>query len=234
MSQTPELPEAGGLFLRRALQNLPTHEPDSATWTRIEAQLAADEALARVVPRLPEHEPDELLWDNIAVRLDEAAPAAAPLIAGEPTKVRPLWPARTLRRAMTIAASGLLLVGVWWQQHPTEPTPAGPRETVAFSEEIVSEEIVAAPLSMPTPALDPLEQEGRSFIDAHCSSLPTVCQSGEFKSLRTQLTELESQEEQLRQDARRFGKSPELLRQQAQLITLKAATTRELIQLLIS
>ena len=230
MNQTPETPEAGGPNLQRALGNLPAHEPDPATWSRIEAQLAADEELARVVPTLPMHEPDEVLWDAIAARLDEAAPTAAPFVPAEPAKVRPLWPARTLRHVMAVAASVLILLGVWWQQRPVEPTTTGIRETLA-----VSEEEIATP--MPTSiavSVDPLEQEGRSFIDAHCTSLPTVCQSGEFKSLRTQLTELEAEEDQLRQDARRFGESPELLRQQAQLITMKATITRELVQLLIS
>lgn len=231
MSQTPELPEAGGHNLQRALNSLPTHEPDPATWSRIEGQLAADKALTGLVSALPTHEPDDILWDAIAASLDENAPATASPIPAEPAKVRPMWPALTLRRVMAIAASVLLLLGVWWQQRPgTEPVATtGLRETVAFSEEVVA--------TPPTSALalaDPLEQEGQSFIDAHCSSLPTVCQSREFKSLRTQLMELEAEEEQLRQDARRFGESPELLRQQAQLISLKATVTRELVQLLIS
>lgn len=232
MSPTPELPEAGGQNLQRALQNLPKYEPDPATWPQIEAQLAADAALKRVVPVLPAHEPDELLWDAIAARLEENAPAPASPLPVEPAKVRPMWPAHMLRRVMAVAASVLILLGVWWQQRPTtEPVAAsGLRETVAFSEEVL-----ATPLPSAVPvSADPLEQEGQSFIDAHCSSLPTVCQSGEFKSLRTQLTELEAEEEQLRQDARRFGESPELLRQQAKLITLKATVTRELVQLLIS
>jgi hypothetical protein len=133
---------------------------------------------------------------------------------------------------MAVAASVLILLGVWWQQRPTTVPVATSslRETVAFSEEVVTTPLPSAiPVSE-----DPLEQEGQLFIDAHCSSLPTVCQSGEFKSLRTQLTELEEEEEKLRQDARRFGESPELLRQQAQLISLKATITRELVQLLIS
>jgi len=227
MNQTPEAPEAGWPNLRRAIDSLPTHEPDPATWSLIEAQLTADAAVTRAVLALPQQEPDELLWDAIAARLDEQQ-SAAPEPA-QPAVVRPLWPARTLRRVMAIAASVLLLLGVWWQQRLTAPTAATPRETLAFSEEVV-----AAPLPVPAPALDPLEQEGQAFIDAHCSSLPTVCQSGEFRSLRTQLTELEEEEEQLRQDVRRFGESPELLRQQAKLITMKATVTRELVQLIIS
>ncbi|WP_324670947.1 anti-sigma factor [Hymenobacter sp. GOD-10R] len=228
MSQTPEQPEAGGLNLRRALNDLPTHEPDPATWSRIEAQLSAQAALTRAVATLPEHEPDAFVWDTIAARLDEQAQVVSLPSTAPAATVRSLWPPKVLRRTLAIAASVLLLVGLWWQQRPAQ-LATSPRETVA-----VTQEEVATPLSLPAPTPDPLEQQGRSFIDAHCSSLPTVCQSGEFRALRTQLTEVESQEKQLRRDARRFGESPDLLRQQAQLVTLKATITRELVQLLIS
>lgn len=129
----------------------------------------------------------------------------------------------------------LLVLGGWWGLRPATPPATALHETVAYSEEVVavaskSGAMAASPLA----ATDPLEQQGQAFIDAHCSSLPTVCQSGQFQTLRTQLTELETQEARLRLDARRFGASPELLREQTQLINLKAAVTRELVQLLIS
>jgi hypothetical protein len=100
-------------------------------------------------------------------------------------------------------------------------------ETLIFSEEI-------SPMPLPASAVDPLGQQGLSFIDSRCSAQPAVCQSGEFRTLRTQLRELETQEAQLQQAARRFGASPELLREQARLITLKATFTRQLVQLLLS
>ncbi|MBO2013116.1 hypothetical protein [Hymenobacter negativus] len=223
-----QLPETGASNLRRALNSLPAHEPDSATWARIEAQLAVDAALARAVPALPTHEPDDDLWANVAARLDAAeAPVVLADAPAPPTVLRQLWPTRTVRRMLAMAASVLLVLGVWWQLHPATSVPTVARETVTFSEEEDS-------LPLPAPAADPLEQQGLSFIDAHCSSQPAVCQSGEFRTLRTQLQELETQEVQLRQDTRRFGASPELLREQARLITLKASVTRELVQLLIS
>lgn len=228
MSQTPDLPETDGPSLRRALATLPAHEPDEATWTRIEAYLAADAALGRAIPELPLHEPDEALWGNIVAGL------AAPAVVAEPASppaatpvVRRLWPARAVRRALAVAASLLLLVGGWWQLHPRAAGPVVAQQALTFSEE-------EAALPLPAPATDLLEQQGRLFIEAHCSSQPAVCQSGEFRTLRTQLQELETQEARLRQDARRFGTSPELLREQARLITLKASMTRELVQLLIS
>jgi len=228
MSQTPDLPETDGPNLRRALANLPAYEPSEATWTRIEAQLAADAALGRTILELPLHMPDEELWGNIVAELD--APSVVPEPANLPAPapvVRRLWPARAVRRALAVAASLLLLVGGWWQLHPRAAGPVVAQQTLTFSEE-------EAALPVPAPAPDLLEQQGRLFIEAHCSSRPVVCQSGEFRTLHTQLQELETQEAQLRQDARRFGTSPELLREQARLITLKASVTRELVQLLIS
>jgi hypothetical protein len=228
MSPTPEPPETGGPNLLRALANLPAHEPDDATWAHIENQLAADTALGRAIPALPTHEPDEALWTTLVARLDAADVATTPMNApAAPVVVRRLWPARAVRSTLALAASVLLVLGIWWQVRPSASGPVVAQETLTFSEEETA-------LPLAAPATDLLDRQGLSFIDAHCSSQPTVCQSGEFRTLRTQLQELEAQEAQLRQDARRFGTSPELLREQTRLITLKASVTRELVQLLIS
>jgi len=227
MSQTSETPELDGANLRRALATLPTHEPDPTTWARLDAQLTADVALARALPTLPAHEPDEELWAAITARLDDVA--ATPVVSPTPPAAveRRLWPARTVRRAVAVAASLLLLLSAWWQLRPVAPMPAAAQETLTFGEE-------AGMPAIATPVPDPLEAQGLSFIDARCSAQPAVCQSGEFRTLRTQLQELETQEIQLRQAARRFGASPELLREQAHLVTLKATFTRQLVQLLLS
>lgn len=223
MSQFSETSGPGEPNLRRALQTLPTHEPDADTWAHIEAQLPADDALAHALATLPTHEPEADLWDAIATRLPTAAPQAPPV-------GRPMWPARPKYRALALAASLLLLLGVgWWQLRPAVPARAVARETLTFSEEAGE-----LPTLVPGAATDPLEAQGLSFIDSHCSLQPAVCQSGEFRSLRTQLRELESQEAQLHRDARRFGSSPELRREQARLVALKAAFTRQLVHLLIS
>lgn len=242
-------PEAGASNLRRAIGQLPAHEPDPATWPRVAARLHADAALARAIPALPAHAPDDALWLAIAARLDapeirpaetdaaEAFAKSPPLAPSAPAVVRPLQPAwwpRVARRSLALAASVLLVLGLWWQLRPARPAAtAGPHETLAYSEEIAPEASGAAPLST-APAFDPLEQQGLAFIDAHCTSQPVRCGSDEFRSLRRQLTELGAQQTQLVQDARRFGESPELRREQARLITLQARLTRELVHLIIT
>ena len=228
MSPTPNHSEAGRLNLQRALSQLPTHAPADELWPRIADELAAAEVLARALPALPVHEPADALWDAIAAQLDDAA---APTLTIRPDLSKPVGrPQRAAYRVVAgLAAAVLLLVG-WWQWPQTAPA-AAPRETITYSEEVVAEPAETQP--MPA-AFDPLDRQGVAFIDAHCTSLPTVCQSDEFRELRTQLTELETEEQRLRQDVRRFGTTPELVRHQVQVTTLKATVTRELIQLLIS
>ena len=108
MNQTPDLPEEGYQNLRRALNELPVHEPAPSTWPRIEAQLGAEEAIHRTLPQLPVHTPDDAVWAAIAGRLDQLQEEAAPTA---PRVVRPMWPAKQLRLVASIAAARLRRVG---------------------------------------------------------------------------------------------------------------------------
>ena len=233
MSHSPESSEPGHDNLRRAAANLPAHEPDATTWPRIVAQLATEQVIASAVQRLPEHEPADELWDNILGRLEASdAPMLVAADAKRPT-TRTLRPA-AVWRAVGIAAAVLILLGIWWLRPVTAtdgPVITASRETVTISEEVVAP---PSPTRLVSYKLDPLDQEGEDFIDAHCASLPNVCHSKEFRALRTQLDELQAQEHRLQQATRRFGESPELVRQQAELTTMRATVTRELVQLIIS
>ncbi|WP_035565189.1 hypothetical protein [Hymenobacter sp. IS2118] len=250
MSNLPELPESGRPNLCRALAALPNHEPDFELWPLIMNQLDAENGIQPAWPALPAHAPDDALWNAIAARLD--APATMDRIKNEElkiknltvdssfliplktvhraekrAKVRTLWPAS--RRLLALAASLLLLVGLVWWQRPA-PVPGGLRDTVAYSQEILAEPVPGPAF----PAPDPLEAEGRAFIDGKCSTLPAVCQSSEFQLLRDQLDELETEEAGLLRDTQRYGNRPEIVRHQVRVTARKATVTRELIRLLIS
>ncbi|NML66526.1 hypothetical protein HHL22_15060 [Hymenobacter sp. RP-2-7] len=210
-------PDAGAPHLRRAVGELPTHEPDASTWDAIAARLTGEQALARALPQLPTYEPAPDTWEHLAARLDQLA---AP---------KPRWRLRPRRRwaavSLGLAASLLLLLTVgrgWWRQAAAPFSP------------VVATVPPALPALPPPPAADPLEAEGEQFIDAHCSSLPQVCQSGEFQQLRAQLTALQQQERRLRTQTQQRGANPHLVQQQVQVTIRKATVTRELIHLLIS
>jgi hypothetical protein len=227
MSQPSDPTEAGRLQLQRALGQLPTHQPDEDLWPRIAHQLAADEAVVRAVPRLPTHQPDEDLWERIAGQLDQPA-ALATASSPAPTRTinRTLWPA--YRVAAGMAAAVLLLLATWRQA----PMPTSTlHETVSVEQDVLP--IPAVPAEAASMA-DPLAQDGLRFIEAQCSAQPAVCQSTDFQSLRTQLAELEAEEQRLAQAIHRLGASPDMVQHQVQVTTLKATVTRDLIQLLIS
>jgi len=233
MRQPFDSAEAGRPALRRALDHLPTHEPDAALWPCIAGQLRAEAAVSRAVPELPAHEPGAELWDRIVARLDQPAtvmPAALPAKA----PVRRLQPAYRLapryRVAVGMAATVLLALAIW-QLRPAFPAATSRHDTLAYGQETVAGPAVAWAGPNVT---DPLDQRGLAFIDARCSALPTVCQSANFQQLRAQLAELEATEQRLRQAERRLGATPEVVRGQVQVTTLKATVTRELIHLLIS
>ncbi|MDO7876185.1 hypothetical protein Q5H93_15680 [Hymenobacter sp. ASUV-10] len=224
MSQPPDLPEAGRPHLQRALAQLPLHEPDATLWPRITRQLDAEAAPAQALPPLPLHEPDDDLWLRIAAQLD--AETALPTPAPAPI-TRRLWPA--YRVAAGLAAAVLLVFAIW----QVKPAPTTLRDTISYHQEVVPAPAEAFP-APPAPAADPLAQQSRRFIDAQCSALPAVCQSADFQHLRAQLTELDAEEQRLQQAIHRLGPSPDMLRHQVQVATLKATLTRDLIQLLIS
>lgn len=247
MNSEPEndsFTEPGAASLRRALGQLPPHEPAPDTWARIEAQLAADAALPRLVAELPTHEPEADLWASIAGRLDAAEATTQPRTLGLPPAAASRyagWLApRSARRALALAASLVLLVlagAGWWHHRPAAPAtlarvaPTSPHETLTVSEENVE---ATLPATLPAPPPDALESQGLAFIQKGCSRQPAVCGSAEFQSLNTQLTELQAQQQELQQASRRFGSSPELAREQARLVNLQAAVTRQLVNLLIT
>jgi hypothetical protein len=214
-------PEGDELPLHRAVRALPTHEPAADSWARIAAQLAGEQAIAQALPHLPSHEPAADTWAQVAARLDQQA-APAPM-------VRPLW-RRAWPASLSLAATILLLlavgVGQGWFQRPAEV----PRLAAAPPAWVPVPVAALPPASLP----NPLEAQGEAFIDAHCTSLPVVCQSGEFQALRAQLTELQRQEQRLRAQSQRLGATPQLVRRQVQVTIRKATVTRELIHLLIS
>jgi len=217
--------EAGRAHLARALGELPTAEPAADTWAAIASQLTADQAIARALPQLPTHEPADDTWLHVAARLNQLATPARLAPLPQPPRRRRTW-------QLSLAASVLLLlaVGLAWLARPAHAPLATATPPPAVAPVAV---LPALPALLPASSTEPLDDQGEAFIEAHCSSLPQVCQSGEFQQLRAQLTALQQQEQQLRAQTQR-GASPQLEQQQVQVTIRKATVTRELIHLLIT
>lgn len=222
----------------QALPELPAHEPDDDLWAvivgRLDREAPAALTLAPAEPEAP------VVPLHVAPAATPVADAPAAGLA-PPARLRRLGPTRAWHWAASTAAAVLIMTLVWWPRtQPGEPAvataqpaaPAAAQETISYGEEVLPAEQAAK--FNPAASFDPLQAQGLAFIDEHCTSLPTVCQSAEFQELRTELSELEAEEQRLRQAARRFGSTPQLEQDRARVTTQKATVTRELIQLLIS
>ncbi|GAB3831586.1 hypothetical protein [Hymenobacter jeollabukensis] len=228
----------------RALPELPAHEPDDDLWAVIVGRLDHEAAAPAPFSLHPAAEAEaDIVPLHAAPAAEMPAEPAAPL---QQPGVTHRWLTQPWHWATTAAAAVLVLAVVWWQRplpvaapaavarvSTAAPEPAAATETISYGEEVLPTDQAATATFVGT-AFDPLQAQGVAFIDAHCTSLPTVCQTTEFQELRTELAELEAEEQRLQKDAKRFGTSPELEQNQARVTTQKATVTRELIQLLIS
>jgi hypothetical protein len=212
---TPDA-EGGRQHLGRAIRQLPSPEPSPNGWSTLAARLAGEQALAQAIAHLPSHKPAANTWLHLADRLDQLA---APVPLRQPRQWQRPW-------RLSLAATVLLLLvagRAWLRQPIGVSAPA-----------IVETPPLGVPALPPLPTAKPLEAEGEAFIEAHCTSLPQVCESGEFQQLRAQLTALQRQEQLLRIQTQQRGATPQLVRQQVRVTILKATVTRELIHLLTS
>lgn len=79
-----------------------------------------------------------------------------------------------------------------------------------------------------------LDLETLSFIHENCEKDIHVCQTPEFKELKSQLDEASSEIENLNDMISRYGDSPELVKSKIQIENFRSQIMRELVQIIIS
>jgi hypothetical protein len=162
--------------LKYKLAQLPQYEPPDTVWTGIEARLP--------LLALPEYDAPDFVWDNIeqAISLSENAP---PQLLPRPSNLRILRGGKMGQLA--VAASVALLVGMgWWFMNRQTVAP----NEVQFSSEIVDNQLIG-----------PISDEDESAfqqVEAFCETAVVVCEQPEFKTLKTELDELNAAREELK------------------------------------
>ncbi len=196
--------------LRRALRQLPTHQPRPDAWEALERSLEEETPLRRALAQLPEHEPKVVRW----------TPVARMLAARERPAVRP-W----LRYAAAVGTVVLLSVAVFFFGRDSVTTDGA---VLTYSEELAPPAVDLAPD-------DALEQEAWEYLQQLCQQAPaTTCQQPEFVALRAHLKELTEEERVLQRTMQELGYDPQLVKYQIRIENMKAEATRELIQLVMS
>lgn len=124
-----------------------------------------DKALRKAIQDLPEHIPSAGLWEDIASQLEEEAP--------EPGKGSINW--------MRYAAA-LLLIAAGTAWYLLDSRNSG----ISFGEEL-------SDLENETSIAQVVDSDFEVFLEEECSDIREVCEMPEFKTLITQLTELEAE-----------------------------------------
>lgn len=209
------------------LPHLPERDPRPDLWSRIAADLDADERIDRALGDLPRREPKADLWAAIETELvaTEAVSVGAPPVVKRPspfTIVRSLW-------VELAAAAVVVLVSVWLFLRP-ETTP-GERIEYAVEQSAGSLSSIAETLITGASTADERAEE---FIARQCAEAQLACQRPEVHELRVQLSELNLERDRIEQEISTFGNDPTLIRAQVKVENQRADVTKELITLLRS
>lgn len=124
-----------------------------------------DKVLRKAIQDLPEHMPSAGLWEDIASQIDEETP--------EPRRRPVNW--------MRYAAALLLIAaGTTWYLLDSR------NSDISFGEEL-------SDLGSETSVSQVVDSDFEVFLEEECSDIREVCEMPEFKTLITQLTELEAE-----------------------------------------
>jgi hypothetical protein len=200
--------------LKRAISELPSYEPASKLWNKIESDLSFDDRISDDILLLPEYDVPSDLWDNIEEVLDK-----------DRYKIKRRKILTLAKYTAGIAASITFIILGLEVIFADKPKPS----EISYTEEVVYDEA-----KFTSAGADKVEDEALQFIKQNCETNNEICESPEFMELRSQLSELEEAISELDVAVKKYGKDPDLIRTQVKLENLKSQVTKELIQKLNS
>ena len=176
--------------LNRAIAKLPEHKAPETVWQNIEKSLRQDSSpLSEALDKMPSHSPPPQLWDNITNELDQDK---------NPVPIRRIT---ILRRMVSAAAVILLLLvaGIWVSQGPET------EEQFVYSEEKLESLVSYADWDR--------DEEAFAMVMEFCKVQALVCEEPGFKDLRSELEELNSAREKLKEALGVYGSDTHLMTQ---------------------
>jgi hypothetical protein len=175
--------------------------------------------------KLPEYEPSDKIWQNIEAKLNEDAlqKALKTMPQYEPNESvwnqieQGLTPKPSLKlntwRWMTAAASVVVLLSfyLWYSID---------NQRVRYSVEQIDNDLL----------LNPSDDNDRQYqqIVAYCQQQTYVCENPEFKTLKTELDELHSASQKLKEAMGQYNTEPELMSQLADVEQQKTEVLKKM------
>jgi hypothetical protein len=196
-------------YLKSVLNSLPEVEPIKSSWEDLEKRLQFEDHLKITLPELKETMPSEELWNNINAEL------------GNTTKVISLK--QVITYATAIAATISLIIVVFLQISSSNEVQ------ISYSQEIDNTlEII------PILSSSDLDKGAINFIDQICLQQTQLCQTTEFKVLKTQLEELTIEMQDLDEQLVQNDNNPYLIKARMKVENMHSDITKRLISIIIS
>ncbi|UII24963.1 hypothetical protein LVD15_16815 [Fulvivirga maritima] len=194
--------------LLRSLENLPEKDPPANSWEKLRGTLDFEDAVGESLLEWEDHhEFKEDVWKSLEMHLQADNPNK-----GEGKR-------RILMYAIAVAATLLFSLFVYWGYF------AEVKYEVTYAEVVVEEQ------EMDNMASD---VEAEKFIKQVCALQTEVCNNPEYKALKSQLSDLDQEMEQLDHMLEANEKNPYLLKAKGRVQLLKADVTRKIISIITS
>ncbi len=240
--------------LQNALSRLPQYAPPAGLWEALEAALDAEQHLSGAVRELPVYTPPETIWANIETKLEQApkqrrtirailsmrvllaAASLLLLLAAVRWIIRPAalpveetitqqtkQPNQTIASTPTPPNNPLA-----FKTTPQKPLKTRPQKTQTTGDAItVTQKVVDNQLLQV--CREP-QNDAFALVDQLCRAQMPVCDIPEFKTLKTELDELTTAQNELRHALGLYADDPELVSQMVQLERERDLILQKLIQ----
>ena len=197
--------------LKKSIEQLPQYIPFSMVWDKIELELGKEkkqQALRKAIEELPSYAPPYSVWKNIVKDLKKAQKPSTKIIFFNQWK-----------RFAAAAAIGWLIVSMGWLVLNYSSSP-----DLIYSQEIRNDQLLQ---------IDWEEDEAAfASILAICKQRAFVCEQTEFKTLKTELQELNEAKDEVMIAMKTYGKDAQLVRQLTQIEHQRSDVLKKMVRLI--
>jgi hypothetical protein len=193
--------ELNHTVLKNTLKNLPTYAPDDSIWNAIESRLPLME--------LPAYEPPVDIWESIENQL-----VIEEKQEKEPFQLRGvrLWKFAAVAASLAI----VLTASFYWFLNKKE------NAQIIVSTETIDNQLIK-------PDWNDADKDFE-IVQEFCKSALPKCEEPEFKNLKSELDELNTAREELKNALSDYNSDPDLVAQLSQLENERSVVLRKMIQ----
>ncbi|MEO1518636.1 MAG: hypothetical protein AAFV95_26720 [Bacteroidota bacterium] len=203
--------------LEKAIQQLPSHRPESKVWDALCDTLDQEDARQKldiVVSALPAHEAPDDLWGRIADELDQEQ-EVTPLPSIEKGRIF----RRLYRYAAAAAIALLAITAVSYNHLASTRTVDG--VTISYATEQTYQVKFVADWEQ--------DEDAFNRILNYCQEQKFVCEQPEFRILKEELMDLNDARESLKLAINRYGEDSDLISRLAQIENERSDILKQII-----